>query len=106
MCRRFTGMVFATIGFGFKSGLAIGSAAFLKIMEILFKYDTRLPSAPNAIAGYRFTSGIVVGGLFAVCTVLLTAYRLNKSETMRMAGELAERRNKIATKTGELSQVT
>jgi Na+/melibiose symporter-like transporter len=38
--RRFTGMVFATIMFGLKSGLALGSAAFLMIMAGLFHYDT------------------------------------------------------------------
>ncbi|HEX7618215.1 MAG TPA: MFS transporter, partial [Verrucomicrobiae bacterium] len=38
--RRFTGMVFATIGFALKSGLALGSAAFLWIMAGMFHYDT------------------------------------------------------------------
>jgi Na+/melibiose symporter-like transporter len=94
--RRFTGMVFATIGFALKSGLALGSASFLWIMEGLFDYDTKLPSASGAIAGYRFTSGIVVGLLFAVCTALLVAYKLNKGMTIQMADELAERRKKFA----------
>ncbi len=92
--RRFTGMVFATIGFALKSGLALGSASFLWIMAGLFKYDTKLPGAPEAIAGYRFTSGIVVGLLFAICTVLLMIYQLNKHVTIQMADELAERRKK------------
>jgi glycoside/pentoside/hexuronide:cation symporter, GPH family len=95
--RRFTGMVFATIGFALKSGLALGSASFLWIMEGLFNYDTRLPNESGAIAGYRFTSGIVVGLLFAVCTALLVAYKLNKGMTIQMADELAERRKKFAT---------
>jgi Na+/melibiose symporter-like transporter len=90
--RRFTGMVFATIGFALKSGLALGSASFLWIMEGLYNYDTKLPSAPGAVAGYRFTSGIAVGLLFAICTALLVAYKLNKGMTIRMADELAERR--------------
>jgi glycoside/pentoside/hexuronide:cation symporter, GPH family len=90
--RRFTGMVFATIGFALKSGLALGSASFLWIMQGLFSYDTKLPSTPDAIAGYRFTSGIVVGLLFAVCTGLLLAYKLNKETTLLMADELAKRR--------------
>lgn len=94
--RRFTGMVFATIGFALKSGLALGSASFLWIMQAIFRYDTRLSAAPDAIAGYRFTSGIVVGLLFAVCTVLLAAYKLNKSTTLRMAEELACRRQRAA----------
>jgi len=92
--RRFTGMVFATIGFALKSGLALGSASFLWIMEGFFHYDTKLPSAPETVAGYRFTSGIVVGILFAVCTALLVAYKLNRTMTIQMANELAECRKK------------
>lgn len=95
--RRFTGMVFATIGFALKSGLALGSASFLWIMAGFFNYDTKLPSAPDAIAGYRFTSAIFVGLLFAICTGLLLAYKLNKEKTIQMADELAARRQKSAT---------
>jgi len=94
--RRFTGIVFATIGFALKSGLALGSASFLWIMQGFFGYETGLPSAPNAVAGYRFTSGVAVGVLFAICTVLLMAYQLNKRTTIQMADELAERRRKRA----------
>ncbi|HXP62936.1 MAG TPA: MFS transporter [Dongiaceae bacterium] len=94
--RRFTGMVFATIGFALKSGLALGSASFLWIMGGFFNYDTHLPDAPEAIAGYRFASGIVVGLLFAICTVLLAAYKLNKEMTLKMADELAQRRKRAA----------
>jgi glycoside/pentoside/hexuronide:cation symporter, GPH family len=92
--RRFTGMVFATIGFALKSGLALGSASFLWIMQAFFQYDTKLPSVPNAVTGYRFTSGIAVGLLFAVCTLLLYSYPLNKVTTIQMADDLAERRKK------------
>ncbi len=94
--RRFTGMVFATIGFALKSGLALGSASFLWIMGAFFQYDTALPAAPNAVAGYRFTSGIAVGVLFAICTVLLAVYPLGKRVTIQMAEELAQRRNQAA----------
>jgi len=94
--RRFTGMVFATIGFSLKAGLALGSAAFLWIMAGFFKYDTKLPDMPDAIQGYRVCSGILVGVLFAVCTVLLCVYQLNKQTTLQMADELAQRRAKAA----------
>jgi len=94
--RRFTGMVFATIGFALKSGLALGSASFLWIMVGFFHYDTKLPDAPQAIDGYRVCSGIVVGLLFAICTVLLASYQLNKRVTLQMADELAERRKQFA----------
>jgi Na+/melibiose symporter-like transporter len=92
-------MVFATIMFALKSGLALGSASFLWIMEGFFNYDTKLPAAANAIAGYRFTSGIAVGVLFAICTLLLMAYQLNKNTTIKMADELAERRKHLAPQT-------
>jgi Na+/melibiose symporter-like transporter len=92
--RRFTGMVFATIGFALKSGLALGSASFLWIMQGFFNYDTHFPGAPQAVQGYRFTGGIFVGLLFAVCTVMLAQYKLNKGMTLQMAQELKERRTK------------
>ncbi len=97
--RRFTGMVFATIGFALKSGLALGSANFLWIMQGFFNYDTKLPDAASAVQGYRACSGIVVGILFAICTVLLACYQLNKNTTIQMANELDERRRKFAAQT-------
>jgi Na+/melibiose symporter-like transporter len=90
---RFTGMVFATIGFGLKTGLALGSASFLWIMAGLFNYNTKLPDAAQAVQGYRVCSGIVVGILFGICTVLLIAYQLDKKVTIQMADELALRRS-------------
>jgi Na+/melibiose symporter-like transporter len=90
--RRFTGMVFATVGFALKAGLAVGAASFLWIMEWLYGYETTAPSTAAAVAGYRACAGIVVGLLFAVCTVLLAAYQLGRERTVRMAGELEARR--------------
>ncbi len=92
--RRFTGMVFATIGFALKAGLALGQASFLWLMAGLFAYDTKVPTAAEAITGYRACSGIVVGILFGICTLLLLAYQLNKRRTIEMAEELAARRAK------------
>jgi Na+/melibiose symporter-like transporter len=97
--RRFTGMVFATIGFALKSGLALGSASFLMILQMFFNYDTKSPALADAVAGYRFCSGIGVGVMFAICTVLLMAYQLNKRVTIQMAEELTERRKKFTPET-------
>jgi glycoside/pentoside/hexuronide:cation symporter, GPH family len=93
--RRFTGIVFATICFALKTGLALGSSSFLWIMAGLFGYNTKLPDMPEAIHGYRVCSGIVVGLLFAICCVLLMIYKLNKRLTIQMADELAERRKQF-----------
>jgi Na+/melibiose symporter-like transporter len=98
--RRFTGMVFATIGFALKSGLALGQASFLWLMAWLYSYDTGAPTAAEAVAGYRAMSGIAVGVLFAVCTGLLMAYKLNKQATIEMSDQLAERRKRFALQPG------
>jgi Na+/melibiose symporter-like transporter len=94
--RRFTGMVFATIGFALKSGLALGSAGFLWAMAGLFGYDTKLPSAVEAIRGYHACAGLGVGFLFAICTVLLVVYKLNQSLTLQISADLADRRVKLS----------
>ena len=94
--RRFTGMVFATIGFALKSGLAVGSAGFLWVMAGLFNYDTKLADAANAVSGYHACSSIVVGILFFVCTILLIVYKLDKKLTIQISDELATRRAKPA----------
>jgi len=94
--RRFTGMVFATIGFSLKAGLALGSAVFLWLMAGLWGYDTKLPDAASAIAGYRASSSIVVGCLFIAIVVCVAFCKLTKSLTLQMAEELAVRRAKAA----------
>ena len=93
---RFTGMVFATIGFGLKSGLALGSSSLLWIMALFFGFDAKQPISPRNLEGFRFCSGIVVGILFGVCTLLLLSYQINKRMTLQMSEELADRRQKAA----------
>jgi glycoside/pentoside/hexuronide:cation symporter, GPH family len=97
--RRFTGMVFATIGFALKSGLALGSAAFLWLMAGIWDYDTKLNDAVNAVAGYRATSSLVVGLLFAGGAISIAFCKLNKQTTLTMSSELDERRRKAAAGT-------
>jgi Na+/melibiose symporter-like transporter len=56
-----------------------------------------MPDAPQALEGFRTCSGIVVGIMFAICTLLLTAYKISKTMTIQMADELAERRRAFAS---------
>ncbi len=92
--RRFTGMVFATIGFALKSGLALGSAVFLWAMTGFWGYDTAMPSAAEAIRGYHVSSSIGVGLLFIGGAVSIALCTLSKKQTLQMAEELNERRAK------------
>jgi len=95
--RRFTGMVFATIGFALKSGLALGSAVFLWLMAGIWGYDTKFPSAPNAVHGYLVSSSLIVGLLFAGGALSIACCSLDKAKTLRMAEELAARRARAGT---------
>jgi Na+/melibiose symporter-like transporter len=94
--RRFTGIVFATIGFALKSGLALGSSSFLWIMAGLYGYDPKVAPTARTLEGFRACSGIVVALFFAACTALLAVYRINKAMTHQIADELAERRGRVA----------
>jgi Na+/melibiose symporter-like transporter len=94
---RTTGIVFATIGFALKCGLALGSASFLWIMAGIFNYDPKASVTADTLQGFRSCSSLIVGLLFAICTVLLMVYKINKKLTIQIADELAERRLKSAT---------
>jgi GPH family glycoside/pentoside/hexuronide:cation symporter len=94
--RRFTGIVFATIGFALKSGLALGSSSFLWIMAGLYDYDPKVAPTARTLEGYRTCTSLFVGILFVICTVLLLLYKLNKKITHQMADELAARRKRAA----------
>ena len=92
--RRFTGMVFATIGFSLKSGLALGGAAFLWLMAGIWNYDTTVQNAPAAIRGYQVSSSIIVGLFFVAIVICVALCGLTKTTTLKMAADLAERRRK------------
>ena len=93
--RRATGMIFATIGFALKAGLALGSASLLWLMG-MYGYAANQAQAPRTLQGIRMCSGVYVGLLFAVCTCLLMAYPINKKKTIQIADELADRRERYA----------
>jgi Na+/melibiose symporter-like transporter len=93
--RRATGIIFATIGFGLKSGLALGASCFLWIMGA-YGYQANQNQTPDTLEGIRMCSGTYVGVLFTICTILLMAYQLNKKKTIQISDELAERRQKAA----------
>jgi len=95
--RRFTGIVFATIGFSLKSGLALGSAAFLWAMSGFWGYETSAPSAPNAIIGYHVSSSFGVGILFFGAAIAIACCTLTKGLTLKMSAELNDRRAKAAS---------
>ncbi len=93
--RRATGVVFATICFALKAGLSLGSASLLWLLGI-YGYQANQPQTARTLEGIRLSSSIYVAVLFAVCTVLLAAFKINQRLARQIATELADRREKLA----------
>jgi len=95
--RRATGIIFATIGFGLKAGLSLGSAFFLWLMAAWYGYDTQVAPAGQTLQGFRMFSSVYIAILFGICAILLIVYPLTKKKTIQIAEELAERRKGFST---------
>jgi GPH family glycoside/pentoside/hexuronide:cation symporter len=92
--RRATGIVFATIGFALKAGLAFGGAA-LGWVEGAVGYNAD-NITEKSLQMFRVCNSIVPAILFVVCGSIMFGLWLNKRTTLEMADELAERRRKLA----------
>jgi glycoside/pentoside/hexuronide:cation symporter, GPH family len=89
--RRATGMVFATIGFALKAGLSIGAYMLLTLLAS-YGYQANAAQSATTLEGIRVCSSLIPAVMFAICTVLLLAYKINKRMTIEIADDLAERR--------------
>ncbi len=94
--RRATGIIFATIGFALKAGLSVGAYLLLTLLAS-YGYEANVAQSPQTLEGIRICSSIIPAVLFAVCTLLLVAYKINKQMTIQIADDLAERRAILAT---------
>jgi glycoside/pentoside/hexuronide:cation symporter, GPH family len=94
--RRATGMVFATIGFALKAGLSVGAYLLLTLLAN-FGYQANAVQTAQTTEGIRICSSLIPAALFAVCTLLLAAYKLNRRLTIQIADDLAERRAAVGT---------
>ena len=93
--RRATGMVFATIGFALKAGLSVGAYLLLTLLAS-YGYQANAVQSDETLHGIKICSSLIPAGLFAVCTLLLVAYKINKRLTQQIADDLAERRASAA----------
>jgi glycoside/pentoside/hexuronide:cation symporter, GPH family len=84
---RTTGIVFATIGFALKAGLAFGGAA-LGWVEDAVGYTDKDPH----VEMFRWCNTIVSAAIFFVCMCILFGLWLNKGNTQKITDELADRR--------------
>jgi len=93
--RRTTGVIYATILFGLKTGLSLGGAIAGWLLSG-YGYRPNGIQTPLALQGIRMTISIFPSIFFLIVIICLTAYRINKKLNLQIQDELAERRSKFA----------
>jgi len=93
--RRTTGVIFATILFGLKTGLSLGGFAAGWLLSG-YGYKPNAVQTPQALQGIRMTISIYPAILFLIVIVCLICYKIGKRLNLQIQDELAERRKKFA----------
>ena len=90
--RRATGIIFATIGFALKAGLSLGVVSAADAAWPVTATCQRSSNAQQALEGSVCAASVYPAVMFAVCTLLLVVYKINKRMTLQIADDLARRR--------------
>ncbi len=93
--RRTTGVIFATILFGLKTGLSLGGFAAGWLLWG-YGYKPNAVQTPQALQGIRMTISVYPAILFAIVIVCLICYKIGKRLNLQIQDELALRRSKFA----------
>jgi Na+/melibiose symporter-like transporter len=94
--RRTTGVIFATILFGLKTGLSLGGAMAGWLLSA-YGYRPNAVQTIEALRGIRMTISVYPSFFFAIVILCLFAYTINKKLNLQIQDDLAERRKKFAT---------
>jgi Na+/melibiose symporter-like transporter len=93
--RRTTGVIFATILFGLKTGLSLGGFAAGWLLSG-YGYKPNAVQTPQALQGIRMTISIYPAILFLIVITCLLCYKIGKRLNLQIQDELAERRKGFA----------
>jgi GPH family glycoside/pentoside/hexuronide:cation symporter len=94
--RRTTALIFSTVQFSHKFGLAVG-AGFAGIMLSYFGFVANEVQSETALFGIRFLFAIVPTVLALLGVVAIYFYRIDSHLVARIEQELLERRNAADT---------
>jgi glycoside/pentoside/hexuronide:cation symporter, GPH family len=94
--RRITGVVFATILFGLKTGLSLGGAIAGWLLSG-YGYVANAAQTERALFGIRMTASVYPALFLAIVVGCLVLYRITRALNVQIQDELAERRAKYAT---------
>jgi len=93
--RRTTGIIYATILFGLKTGLSLGGATAGWLLSA-FGYRANAVQTSGALDGIRMTISVFPAILFLVVVACLIAYPIGRRLNIQIQDELAERRKDFA----------
>ena len=93
--RRTTGVIYATIMFGLKAGLSLGSAIAGWILGA-YGYQANMIQTPAALMGIRLTVSIYPAIFFLIVVLTMFFYPIGKKLNIQIQDELAERRKNFA----------
>ena len=93
--RRITGVIYATILFGLKTGLSLGGAIAGWLLSS-FGYRANAAQTPQALHGISMMISVIPAVFFGIVIVCLVCYRIGKGLNLQIQDELAERRRKFA----------
>ena len=93
--RRITGVIYATILFGLKTGLSLGGAMAGWLLSG-FGYRANAVQTPEALRGICLTISVFPSVFFGIVIVCLVCYKIGKNLNLQIQDELAERRQKFA----------
>jgi glycoside/pentoside/hexuronide:cation symporter, GPH family len=93
--RRITGVIYATILFGLKTGLSLGGAMAGWLLSG-FGYRANAVQTADSLRGIRLTISLFPTILFAVVIVCLICYKIGRKLNIQIQDELAERRKNFA----------
>ena len=94
--RRITGVIFATILFGLKTGLSLGGAIAGWLLGA-YGYQANVAQTPQALLGIRMTMSVYPSIFLAIVVACLFFYKINKSLNLEIQDALAERRRAFGT---------
>jgi Na+/melibiose symporter-like transporter len=94
--RRATGVIYATILFGLKTGLSLGGAIAGWLLSG-YGYRANAVQTPEALQGIRMTISVYPAVFFLIVIVCLTCYKIGKKLNIQIQDELAERHRNFAT---------
>jgi GPH family glycoside/pentoside/hexuronide:cation symporter len=93
--RRITGVIYATILFGLKTGLSLGGAMAGWLLRG-YGYRPNTAQTAHALDGIRLTISLFPTILFGVVIICLICYKISRNLNIEIQDELAERRRKFA----------